>query len=132
MGEQRNEASLFLFKVDLLKPVKEADAATQTLARSLVRRTNKLYDTVKVDERHRWNNFYTERDKLIVQSLIDDVRLPQSLREAFEPVLSMLNDYDGLHLDLYGANLMVRGQDELILNDIVVDGKLISKLHSYA
>lgn len=132
MGEQRNEASLFLFKVDRLKPVKDADAATKTLARSLVRRTNKLYGTVKVDEKHRWNNFYTERDKLIVQSLIDDERLPTSLREAFEPVLSMLMDYDGLRLDLYGANLMVRGQDELILNDIVVDGKLISKLHSYA
>ena len=132
MGEQRNEASLFLFKVDRLKPLKEADAATQTLARSLVRRTCKLYGTVNVEEKYRWNNFYTERDKLIVQSLIDDVRLPQSLRDAFEPVLSMLNDYDGMRLDLCGANLMVRGQDELILNDIVVDGKLISKLHSYA
>lgn len=132
MGEQRNEASLFLFKVDRLKPVKEADAATQTLAKSLVRRTCKLYDTVKVDEKYRWNNFKTERDKLIVEALMNDGRLPQSLRDAFEPVMTMLCDYDGLRLDLCGKNLMVRGQDELILNDIVVDGKLLSKVYTYA
>jgi hypothetical protein len=34
-------------------------------------------------------------------------------------------DYQNLVIDFHGANLMVRGTDELVFNDVIVDGDLL-------
>ena len=130
VGEQQaGERSLFLFKAERLRPTREADAATRKLARQLVRMVDDCWRSDdaarKLRGRGSQAQLRSEGSALVLNQLVDSPALPESIREALEDVRLMVRDYTNLVIDFHGANLMVRGTDELVLNDIIVDGDLL-------
>ncbi|MBU9200455.1 hypothetical protein KTD31_03680 [Burkholderia multivorans] len=130
VGEQHmNELSLFLFKSERLKPLREGDAATRKLGRQVIRivgqcLSNRVTQS-KVPVRGSFKAKQAHRTLAALEQLTDNKALPETMREAFEDIQRMVRDYDGLVIDFHGANLMVRGTDEIVFNDIIVDGSLL-------
>ncbi|HDR9103546.1 hypothetical protein [Paraburkholderia sp. A3RO-2L] len=130
VGEQHvNELSLFLFKSERLKPLREADVATRKLGRKVIRvvhecLSNRLTKS-KVPALGPFKAKQAQRTLAALEQLAENADLPETMREAFEDIHRMVRDYDGLVIDFHGANLMVRGADEIVFNDIIVDGSLL-------
>lgn len=132
VGEQHNDVALYLFRAERLRSTKFADAATRKLARQLVKGVSTHWNSPKcrasVEGLQTRQQRTQARTGMTLELLQEDVALPQSLREAFTDLHRMVLDYGSLALDLHGANLMVRGNDELVLNDIIVDGAKLDRL----
>lgn len=127
-GEQSNEQSLYLFRAERLQPLRFADVATKKLATLFLRRADLAWaspQTQREASRSPRQERRTVRTRESLKQLVDDGVLPASLRQALADLLRMINDYDGLQFDLHRGNLMVRGTDELVLNDVVVSGSLM-------
>lgn len=132
VDSQRNEVGLYLFRAERLQPLKLADKPTRKLAQHLLREADRHWhsaDAQRAADRHRQTpQRCAARAQLTLEQLQDTAMLPQSLREALADLLRMMLDYGTLSLDLHRANLMVRGTDELVLNDVVVDGAKLNLL----
>jgi len=130
VGEQHiNECSLFLFKSERLKPMRHADAATRKLARkvlSLVDSSLSNRDTQRrVPRRGTFASKQSERCVAALENLMECKDVPETMRVAFEDIHRMVRNYNDLVIDFHGCNLMVRGTDEIVFNDIIVDGAML-------
>lgn len=130
VGEQsKGERSLFLFKAERLKPVREADPSTRKLARQVLKAVEKANSSDEAINRSNVQHTrfaYTQslRAQATLELLMEDETLPASIREAFEDIHRMTLNYNDLVIDFHGPNLMVRGNDELVFNDVILDGEL--------
>lgn len=126
--QHRDERNLYLFQAERLQPIRFADAATKKLARQLLQLENSFW--FGDEAKRRWNARgslaakQSRRSQAVVEQLLECKELPASMREAFEHLQTLLWDYKDLVLDFHRANLMVRGTDELVFNDVIVDGAL--------
>jgi hypothetical protein len=130
VGDQhKNDLSLFLFKSERLKPLREADPATRKLAREVLRAVDTSLSHKNTQERVARRGTFaakqSQRSAAALEQLQDCKDLPQTMREAFEDILRMLRNYDDLVIDFHGCNLMLRGTDEIVFNDIIVDGAML-------
>lgn len=130
VGEQYSgELSLLMFKSERLKPTRMADLPTKRLVKKVMRSVDRYWcsnETIKRSSaKHSNTARLVSRTEATLEQLIEDQELPASVREAFEDLLRMAMDYQNIVLDMHGANLMVRGADELIFNDVVVTGELL-------
>lgn len=131
VGEQfKGDRSLFLFKSERLKRTREADAATRKLTRQVLKAVDECWSSKEATNKsHLLRGTFAAkqsmRSSVALEQLIEKKDLPESVREAFEDIQRMVMNYNDLALDFHGANLMVRGTDELVFNDIIVDGALL-------
>lgn len=125
--QAKGDFDLFLFKSERLRPIQAADAATRRLAREVIRTVdgclrspqataqyNKAYGSVALRK--------TLQSQAALEQLVTCPTLPGSVRTAFEDLYRMVGNYVHLVLDFHSANLMVRGTDELVFNDVIADG----------
>lgn len=131
VGEQRiGDHDLYMFKAERLKPTKEADAATRKLARDVIRAVDEFWAphaSRLVYGRGSRAQKRSECSGLVLDQLMEFKSLPETIREAFGDLRRMVLDYQNLVIDFHGANLMVRGTDELVFNDVIVDGDLLCR-----
>lgn len=130
VGEQHAyDMNLYLFKSERLKPTCEADLATRRLARTVIRTLDTLWSSDSAINKSNVKRPPAERLALrsaaTLEMAVESQELPLSTREALQELLFMMGNYNGLTLDFHGANLMVRGTDELVFNDVVVDAELL-------
>lgn len=113
-GQQSHGALLYLYTAERLNKLRDADKSTKALSRLIYQKTQSAIGS-KI-------NLPSVVGASIqaCEDLITDKDLPLSIREAFERVIDVCYDFADVILDIHGANFMVRGKDELILNDIVV------------
>jgi hypothetical protein len=126
--QYKGDVDLYLFKAERLRPLREADAATRKLACTVLDAVEQCWNSrdviSKATVRGTRARRVSLRSQAVLEQLKDNKDLPESLREAFEDILRMVWNYDDLCLDFHRANLMVRGTDELIFNDVILDGNL--------
>ena len=131
VGDQfQGDCSLFLFKSERLKRTREADVATRKLARQVLKAVDECWSSEEaMNKSHLLRGTdaakQSMRTSVALEQLVEMKSLPESVREAFEDIQRMVWDYNDLAIDFHGANLMVRGTDELVFNDIIVDGSLL-------
>jgi len=126
--QDAGNADLYLFQAERLKPTSKADAPTRKLAKRVI-------DTVQdcllsKDAMSVWRSpgapadRQAKRSLTALKQLVDTPWFPESLKEAFEKLQTLSMDYGNLSLDFHRANLMVRGSDELVLNDVIASSSL--------
>ncbi len=130
VGEQlAGEMSLMLYRSERLKPLREADRPTKRLARKVITAVDQHWHSStavnKSNVRGPLSRSMAIRSQVVVEQLTEDATLPSSLREAFVDLQRMMWDYDDLSLDFKGNNLMVRNGNELVLNDVVMNSRLL-------
>lgn len=125
----RRNLSLVAYQSERLNPLKTADKATKKLARDLISKSGLIFMASAAKRPYDRRESDTERRAaqtlMVLESLAEQDSLPLSLREALADVHGMAMDYGTLSLDISASNLMVRGTDELVLNDIIVDGSVL-------
>ena len=123
------DRELYLFKAERLRPTRDADAATRKLARQVLATVDEFWEDPDAKRAlHSRGSLAQTRSAcglVVLDRLVGCKRLPESIRNAFLDIQRLCWDYDGLLIDFHGANLMVRGTDELVLNDVIVDGELL-------
>lgn len=128
----RHKRDLFLFQTERLTPLKSAPPATKKLARQLLKTVRDHWTSDAALNRathcHRFSEMLQARSDVVLEQVMQDTRLPQSLRYAFELLARMKSDYGSVSLDVHGANLMVRDDGELVLNDVVTDSEMLAAL----
>jgi hypothetical protein len=126
--QYKGDVDLYMFKTERLRSLREADAATRKLARTVLAAVEQCFNSREVISKATVRGSRAHRTSLrsaaALEQLKDRTDLPESLREAFEDILRMVWNYNDLCLDFHRANLMVRGTDELIFNDVILDGTL--------
>lgn len=130
VGEQYSgDRSLFLFKAERLRPTREADVATRKLARQVLRAVDECWRSDDAASKLHGRGTNAQRrsqgSAVVLDQLMELKTLPETIRDAFLDIRRMVSDYSNLAIDFHGANLMVRGTDELVLNDIILDGDLL-------
>lgn len=130
VGEQfSGDLSLLMFKSERLNPTRMADLATKRLVRKVRSSVDRFWFSPEVinryNKRGRTADKLASRSEATLEQLAEYTDLPLSVREAFQALLNMALNYQNIVLDMHGANLMVRGTDELIFNDVVVSGELL-------
>ena len=130
VGEQfSGDLSLLMFKSERLNPTRMADLATKRLVRKVMASVDRFWSSQEAinryNKRGRPADKLASRSEATLEQLAEDTDLPLSVREAFQALLNMALNYQNIVLDMHGANLMVRGRDELIFNDVVVSGELL-------
>ena len=129
VGEQHiGDHDLYMFKAERLRPTREADAATRKLARDVMRAVDDFWAPHASRMMYGRGSQAQKRSEcsgVVLDQLMEFTSLPESIREAFADLRRMVNDYTNLVIDFHGANLMVRGSDELVFNDVIVDGDLL-------
>jgi hypothetical protein len=127
--QYKGDMDLFMFKSERLRPTREADAATRKLARQVIRAVDDCWATPAAERARRGRGTQAQLrsagSRVVLDQLAEFKGLPETIREAFEDVHRLVRDYTNLVIDFHGANLMVRGMDELVFNDVVVDGDLL-------
>lgn len=128
IGEQSHgELSLYLFRAERLNPLRMADLATKRLARKVLSKVDSVWcsswNSVPGNHSTDWAYRRSEVSRKTIRELRDDDTLPLSIREAFEYLENFANDYQDVGLDFHRNNLMVRGTDELVFNDVIVSVK---------
>jgi hypothetical protein len=125
----RGKRELYLFKAERLRPTRDADAATRKLARQVLATVDEFWaDPDATRALHARGSLAQTRSacaSVVLDRLVDCKRLPESIRDAFQDIQRMVWDYHDLVIDFRGANLMVRGTDELVLNDVIANGELL-------
>lgn len=130
VGEQfSGDLSLLMFKSERLNPTRMADLTTKRLVRKVMSSVDRFWSSQEAinryNKRGRTADKLASRSEATLEQLAEDTDLPLSVREAFQALLNMALNYQNIVLDMHGANLMVRGRDELIFNDVVVSGELL-------
>lgn len=122
---------LYLFQAERLRPVKDADAATQKLARKVVGDLGRARAKYHRDTMHlnrivpdSWAQRCNADDAMLLGLMLENKAFPGSVREAFGALLSLVSTDKNLVLDFKSANFMVRGTDELVFNDVIANGAL--------
>lgn len=124
----RGDIDLVLFKAERLNPTRLADAATRKLARKIQKSV--FFGCDEPAARAAYSKRGTQSEKnsarslVVLQQLVDNKSFPISIHEAFLELQRLAWDYSNLFLDFAGANLMVRGTDELVFNDVFANGDL--------
>lgn len=127
--QHAGDLDLYMFKTERLRPTREADAATRRLARQVIAEANASLRTPAAQSamksaRSRAER-YSVRSRAALAHLVESRTLPASMTDAFEDLGRMARDYDNVVIDFHGANLMVRGKDELVFNDVVADAAIL-------
>ncbi|KVP17392.1 hypothetical protein [Burkholderia ubonensis] len=127
--QHHGDLDLYMFKSERLKPTREADAATRKLARQVLKSVDCSLSSRDAQHRGNVRGSFAAKQSLRSQAALEQLKenkdLPESVREAFEDILRMVWNYNDLVIDFHGANLMVRGKDELVFNDVLVDGAML-------
>lgn len=130
VGEQyKRDLNLYLFKCERLRPLKDADSATRKLAFQVLKAVDECWDAPDAKRAlHARGTVAQTRSacaSVVLNQLVEFPGIPSGIREAFEDLRRLVWDYRDLVIDFHRANLMVRGTDELVLNDVVASGELL-------
>lgn len=133
VGEQHaGDVDLLMYKSERLNPMRTADIGTRRLARKVIRSVDQCWNSATAINKSNHSGSHpsrlASRSEATLEQLVEDTSLPESIREAFEDILRMAQNYQNIVLDFHGANLMVRGTDELVFNDVVVSAERLAAL----
>lgn len=127
--QHTDDLELYMFKAERLRPTRDADAATRKLARQVISAVDDCWRTTEafraLNGRGSVAQVKSACSSVVLAQLTEFKSLPLTIRDAFVDIQRMVWDYKNLVLDFHGANLMVRGTDELVFNDVIVDGELL-------
>jgi len=134
VGDQYQlDASLYLFQTEKLRPVREGSTATRKLARKILATVDNFWGSSRsVNHAYSKPNVslatkLSMRAEASIEQLAQCTEFPESIRTAFEKIRTMMENYENLTIDFHSGNLMVRGTDELIFNDVIVDSVKLTK-----
>jgi hypothetical protein len=120
--QHAGDLDLYMFKAERLRPTRDADAATRRLARQVIKEVEASLATSDAQASLRGRGSkavrYAARSDAALKHLVDSKSLPASVVEAFADLQHMTWNYNNLVIDFHGANLMVRGTEELVFNDV--------------
>jgi hypothetical protein len=123
-----NDQNLYLFKTERLQPLRMADKATKKLANLVLKLEAEAWYSFETQRRANVRGSLATqqamRSNAVLEQLLQCKELPASILEAFEALYYMHGNYNDLTLDFHSANLMVRGTDELVFNDVILDAAL--------
>jgi hypothetical protein len=128
-NQHAQDLALYLSRCERLRPLNQADAPTRRLARQVTKASARCWVSARVYSVAK--GYARESDHFRVRTLetfsemSQDMAFPQSLRDAFEVLANMVSNYGEATLDMHRGNLMVRGTDELVLNDVLAPCNLL-------
>lgn len=133
VGEQlAPNLSLYFFKMPRLYPTRRADASTRKLCR-LIREQEQIHSSDAYNRStkepggrplvHRHFLSWLGRD--ISKNMMENDRLPLSIREAMESIHTMACNFDNLCLDMHSGNFMVSAGGQLMFSDPIADADLL-------
>lgn len=133
VGEQdQGKLNLWLLELERLQSMRYADQPTRELAK-LIRRQGErasrdAVGSVQPDPLSPFSDkVLLKRQRVTLARLTEDRELPVSIREAFGCLYLAATNELPLQLDMHSNNFMVRGKDQLILNDIACDHTLLCR-----
>ena len=132
VGEQlAPNLSLYFFKMPRLYPTRRADAPTRKLCRLICEQQQAhFFDaynrSTKAGGRPPvYSQFLSWLGRDISKNMMENLRLPLSIREAMESIHRMACDFDNLCLDMHSKNFMVSADGQLMFSDPIADAHLL-------
>lgn len=130
VGTQRaGDRELYMFKAERLRPIRDAEPATRKQARHLLKVVDRFWGSAEAKKAlHQRGTIASRRSAcsvVVLEQLAECPDLPQSMQEACVDLLRLVMDYQNLNIDFQERNLMVRGNGDIVFNDVVIDASLL-------